>query len=130
MAKGHDQHYERLSQVAMLGKELARRAKSKCELCEGSEGKLTPFEVEPLPEEPTAESAVLLCSLCRDNIERGEYDHNRWRFLESSIWSDTPPVQVTAVRACKSLSENGAGWAQDLLETVYLSPKVEEWLQK
>ena len=128
MAKGLKKHQERLDNLALLGKDLARRAKFKCELCAGCEGKLTPYEIEPLKETPSIERSILLCDKCRNDIEKDQFDHNRWRFLESVVWSELPSVQVTAVRICNHLSSNGAGWAQDLLDTVYLSPEVEEWL--
>ena len=130
MAKGLEKHKERLDNVALLGKDLARRAKSKCELCEGREGKLTPYEVEPLPEIPNIEEAILLCGKCRDDIEKNKFDQNRWRFLESIVWSELPPIQVTALRVCKNLNSKGVGWAQDLLDNVYISPEVEEWLAR
>ena len=130
MAKGLEKHQERLDKVALLGKDLARRAKSKCELCEGGEGKLRPYEVEPLPETPCIEKALLICSKCRDDIEKNHFNPKRWRFLESVVWSELPSVQVTAVRVCRILRSNGVDWSQELLETVYLTPTVEEWLEK
>lgn len=129
MARGLINHQERIDKIALLGKDLTRRAKSKCELCEGTEGKLTPYEVEPLPQEPTTERAILICGTCRENIDKSQFDPNRWRFLESVAWSELPPVQATAIRVCRKLSAMGTGWAQELLETVYINPEVEEWLK-
>ena len=41
MAKGLLKHQERKSALSLLGKDLARRARSKCELCEASGVPLT-----------------------------------------------------------------------------------------
>ena len=45
-----------------LGRELSRRAKSRCELCSVSTS-LSVVEVSPLPEEPSVEKSLFL--LCR-----------------------------------------------------------------
>lgn len=128
MSKGYKKHQDRLDNVLSLGKDLARRSKSKCELCDADHKPLNPFEVEPIQDTPTVDHAVLICDHCRDQIESNKLDPQNWRFLESVIWSDIPAVQVVAVRVCKILAANGVNWAQDLLANIYLSPEVEEWL--
>jgi protein PhnA len=130
MAKGKEKHWERLDKIAFLGKDLVRRAKSKCELCEGREGRLTTYEVLPLLETPSLERLLLLCANCLNDIEKNRFDQNRWHFLENVAWSELPAVQVTAIRICRNLNSQGVDWAKNLLETVYLAPEVEEWLDK
>jgi len=128
MAKGYDKHRERLEAVNALGRELTRRSSSKCELCGAGGVKLSGLEIEPLPAQPDPDHTLFACDICRDGISGGKLDGARWRFLESVIWSDIPVVQVTSVRMCRKLQEQGVGWAADLLDNVYLSPEVEEWV--
>lgn len=130
MAKGYQLNKARLDRVSALGKSLIRRSGSRCELCGVSGEKLSVVEVAPAPETPDPDHALILCSPCREGVEGGRrLDPDRWRFLESVIWSDIPAVQVTAVRLCRELEQKGADWPSGLLETVYLSPETEAWLE-
>ena len=52
MARGKDLHDQRTQAVARLGRNLSRRARSKCELC-GEAEPLKVVEVEPVDDEPT-----------------------------------------------------------------------------
>jgi protein PhnA len=128
MAKGYEKHKERLDAINALGRELTRRSSSKCELCGDSGVKLSGHEIVPLPEQPDADHTVFICEACRDGLTGGKLDADRWRFLENVIWSDVPVVQVAAVRITRKLLEQGVLWAADLLDNVYLSPEVEEWV--
>ncbi len=128
MSKGYNQNKERQESISSLGKDLARRSKSKCELCDEGHRPLNPIEVAPVPETPCIEHAVLICDTCNEQIKNGKLEPQNWRFLESVIWSEIPAVQVTAIRICQLLSENGVSWAEELLSNVYLSPEIEEWL--
>ena len=47
MAKGYDGNQARIEALSLLGKDLARRAKSKCELSGESGVPLKTYEVEP-----------------------------------------------------------------------------------
>ena len=126
MAKGHERHKARQAEVAGLGKELSRRARSKCELCQTS-GSLTPTEITPLPTEPNIEWAALLCPKCIQCINSkqidGQEDH---QFLRESVWSETTPVQILAVRLVRQLANRGELWAQSVLDDLYLDPDIEE----
>ena len=127
MAKGLQKHQERQSALSLLGKDLARRARSKCELCEASGVPLTIYEVDPIPSEPDFEHCVMACDTCREqlaNPKRVQPDH--WRCLTKAIWSEVPAVQVLALRYLRQL-EDQHQWAADTLEIAYLSPEVEEW---
>ncbi len=128
MSKGYQKNREHKEKVALLGKTLIRRCKKRCELCEASNTSLTVLEVEPVPAVPHEDHAVMVCDDCRVIMESGKVDPNAARFLESVIWSEVPAVQVTAVRLCRRLAKEGAGWASALLDTVYLSPEAEQWL--
>jgi len=131
MAKGQQKHQDRLDAVAALGRGLARRARSRCELCETGSVALAPLEVPPLPEEPEETRAVMVCHGCRAGLEEARGwrdDPQAWRFLEGTAWSEIPAVQVSACLLLRRLADGGAGWATDTLEGLVLAPEVEAWL--
>lgn len=128
MAKGLDKHRQRLDALNGFGKDLARRAKSQCEMCGASGTKLHIHEVPPVPSVPEFEHSILLCETCKeqlDNPKRREPDH--WRCLNSAVWSEVPAVQVMAVITLKQLGDHP--WAQELQEQLYLAPEIEAWLE-
>ena len=125
MARGLNEHKARLEAVNALGRTLVRRSGSCCEICEASGVPLRATEVTPLPEEPEVDEALFLCDICKTAVDGGAIQGARWRCLESVIWSDVRPVQVTAVRLARRLSESGEAWAVDLLSGLYLDPEVE-----
>lgn len=122
MARGKDAHEARAQAVSALGKALSRRAGSACELCGDRDG-CRPVEVEPLPEEPDVDDAVLLCARCRDALEarRLPGDPADYRFLEGPVWSEVLPVQVTAVRLLRRVD---ADWARETLDGLWLSEEA------
>ncbi len=134
MAKGLDKHRERLGALALFGKDLTRRAGSKCELCETSGVNLQIQEVPPVATEPELESCIFICDVCKDDIARLDrkpikgLNSDHWRCLNSSAWSEVPAVQVMAVHLLKQLDHTD--WARDLRESLYLTPEIEAWLQR
>lgn len=133
MARGRDKYQGRVDAVRQLGRTLARRAGSSCELCgaKGAGTRLDPWEVPPAPaEEPDVERTLLLCDRCLAAADGGSLgDPGQWRFLDEAVWNELQPAQVTAVRLLRRLGEGeSAGWAAATLEAVYLSPEVEEWV--
>jgi protein PhnA len=112
----------------MLGKQLARRSHSSCELCGAREVPLSVFEVPPEQPEPTADGALFLCGECRTPIDNPrQFTATRWHFLAESVWSDIPAVQVMAVRLLRRLSDTEA-WAAAALEDLYLDDEIEAWI--
>ena len=129
MAKGLDQFKQRQEALNRFGKDLARRAKSRCELCDVDGVKLVTHEVEPVPNEPDFDHCILVCNTCKEQLDNPKrIDPNHWRCLNTCVWSEIPAVQVTAVRMLDSL--NDQPWAGDLKEQLYLSPEVETWINK
>mgnify|MGYP006971704691 CR=1 FL=1 len=129
MATGREQFKQRQEAIAALGRPLSRRARSRCELCDASGTRLTPFEVAPIPEEPDPDHAVMLCDRCITGATGGKIQGNEWRFLETAAWNELAPVQVLAVRMVRRLeADKSVDWASDLLGMLYLPPEVEEWL--
>ena len=131
MAKGLEKHQERVAALSLFGKDLARRAKSKCELCEVSETKLLPYEVEPVPGEPEFDRCILICESCHEQVvdPRKFKEGEHWRCLAETVWSDIPAVQVVAVRLLKRQA-NSQAWAREALEGLFLDEEIEEWVTK
>ncbi len=111
MAKGYDRHQERLGAIQLLGKDLARRAKRRCELCEG-DGELRPHDTKP-DGEPSLSTLVLSCARCRGLTTRPGGDPRELRFLETAVWHEHPQV---ATLAKEILSTVDADWARTTLE--------------
>jgi len=128
MAKGRELHDARMARLRAFGKDLARGAKSRCELCEASGAKLEIYEVPPEPAEPEMDRCVLLCETCLREVSKpaafraGEH----WRCLANSVWSERPAVQVLAVRLLRRQAASQA-WARETLEDLYLEEAVESW---
>ena len=128
MSKGHARHTARQAEVLGLGKDLSRRARSKCELCQET-GPLRPIELTPLPPEPTVEWAALLCERCQQAIETKKINpKDDYQFLRESIWSEIEPIQILAIRLMRRLAEAGETWAQSSLDDLYIDPSIESRL--
>ncbi len=105
---------------------LLQRCESKCELC-GADADLSVYEVQP-SDVPGADSSVMICGACRAQIEDPEHiDVNHWHCLNTSMWSEVPAVKVMAWRMLKRLSAEG--WAQDLLDMLYLDDETLQWAE-
>lgn len=137
MAKGKEQHQQRQAAVSLLGRDLARRAKSRCELCR-AQTSLSATELAPLPEEPELDSALLLCSSCVPLAQMPpkvictpvETSLQRFSFLNEAVWSEVAPVQIAAVRSLRILGKSGASWARDLEDSLYLPPETAARLEQ
>ena len=107
-------------------KELHQRSGSKCELC-GEKENLRIYGVPP-ESKGKADDSILICETCNIQMNSAEkINANHWRCLNDSMWSQVPAVQVTAWRMLTRLRNEG--WAQDLLETLYLDEKLLSWAQ-
>lgn len=105
---------------------LMQRSESKCELC-GSDADLTVYEVPPV-DTPDASSCILTCGTCHEQInDPSKLDVNHWHCLNGSMWSEVPAVKVVAWRMLKQLSVEG--WAQDLLDMLYLDEETQQWAE-
>ncbi|MGL4358139.1 MAG: PhnA protein [Cetobacterium sp.] len=129
MAKGFDKHQERLNIVSGFGKNLARRSKSKCELCEATGVKLSVFEVPPSKDEPDYDRCIFLCENCIELLKKiKKSKENDFRFLSGAMWSETPIVKVTAIYILNSIKEKYS-WAEELLENAYLDEEENALLE-
>ncbi|MBK1877399.1 hypothetical protein [Pelagicoccus mobilis] len=130
MAKGLEKYQERQAALSLLGKDLTRRAGSKCELCEASGVALRPYEVPPEEEVPTLENCVFACDTCREQLENPKrMDAGHWRCACQSVWSEVPAAQVVAARVLDRLGKEEL-WAREALEDVYFDEEVEEWIAR
>ncbi|MCL6269162.1 phnA protein [Sansalvadorimonas sp. 2012CJ34-2] len=127
MAKGLIKHQERQQALSLLGKDLTRRASSKCELCEAAGVRLVTFEVPPEPKEPNIDHCLLICEECKTHLaDRKHRQPDHWRCLTKTIWSELPVAKVIALRTLRELAASHS-WASDALENAWLEPEVEEW---
>ena len=126
MARGREEHHARRAAVSALGRELARRARSCCELCRDN-GKLLVVEVAPTFDEPSVERAMLACARCRELLDGGlrRADPQTLRFLGETVWSDVLPAQLAAVRLVRSLAGAGIPWALEANEHIWLDEGIE-----
>ena len=127
MGKGYEQHQARVLALQGLGKDLARRAKSKCELTGAAGVPLRPYEVPPVGDEPDLERTLLLSEACHKALDRPEKLEGRaWQCLAEVVWSEMPAVQVVAWRMLERLAKR-EDWARDVVDEVFLDPDVEQW---
>ncbi|WP_334129861.1 PhnA domain-containing protein [Sneathiella sp.] len=106
--------------------DLHARSGGLCELCQRADD-LSLYAVPPTEEE-SAETCVLLCAVCRAQVEgREELTPAHWRCLNNSMWSETPAVQVMAWRMLNRLQEES--WARDLLDMLYLDEETLAFAQ-
>jgi protein PhnA len=127
MAKGFEINQERRRALDALGKDLTRRAKSRCELTHAAGVPLSVYEIPPHPPEPDVDHCLLLSAAAlrqvRDPLTlRAE----EWHHLADLVWSEIPAVQVMCLRILRRLAPDEP-WAQRLLEETYPDPEVETW---
>ena len=127
MAKGYELHQVRMMALQAMGKDLARRAKSKCEITGAAGVSLWPYEVPPVGENPEIDRTLLISEECHEMLDHPErLAGHHWQCLAEAIWSDFPAVQVVAWRMLRELAKR-EDWAREALEDVFLDPEVEAW---
>ena len=111
-----------------MGKQLSRRARSRCELCEVGGERLRVTEVHGCPDElPSEDWVLLLCDRCRTcMVDPSAQPNDTLRFLTTSMWSELQPVQVVAVRMLRALDID---WAREALESLWLDEAQEALIQ-
>ncbi len=127
MAKGYEVNKKRQEELNMLGRELARRSGSKCELCLASGTKLNVFEIPPASGEPDSERCTFICDTCLSGIFEPLKLNDHWRCLNEAIWSEVIPVKILSLIILKRISSKNS-WAGDIIEDVYLDEDDEEWI--
>jgi protein PhnA len=127
MAKGYELHQARMMALQGMGKDLARRAKSRCEISGAAGVSLWPYEVPPVGLDPDIDRTLLVSEECHEMLDHPDRLVGReWQFLAEAVWSEMPAVQVVAWRMLRELAKR-EDWAREVLEEVFLDPEVEEW---
>lgn len=127
MAKGYELHQARMMALQGMGKDLARRAKSKCEITGASGVPLWPYEVPPVGESPDIDRTLLVSENCHEMLDHPDRLAGRgWQCLTEAVWSDMPAVQVVAWRMLRELAKR-EDWAREALQEVFLDPEIEAW---
>lgn len=127
MGKGFEQHQSKQLALQALGKDLARRAKSKCELTGVAGVPLRPYEVPPVTSEPDLDRTLLLSEKCHEALAKPEKLSGRsWQCLVEMVWSEMPAIQVVSWRMLQQLAKR-EDWARETLEETFLDPEVEAW---
>ncbi|MBK1790293.1 hypothetical protein [Persicirhabdus sediminis] len=130
MAKGYDIHQQRKMTLSKFGKDLVRRAKSKCELSQADHESLVIYEVEPVPAEPDISHCLMVSNEVVEQLTNiKQLDADKWRHLNELIWSEIPAVQVMAYRILSHISKNHV-WAQQILDEAFLDEEIIEWGDK
>ena len=128
MSTGYQGKFQRQNMLSRFAKDLVRRSRSKCELCEKSGAKLEIYELPPLADEPHPDACLFICESCLKQIDTPKkMIPSYWRCLNNALWSEVPAVQVMSVRMLRRLAKNDQHWAEELLEQAYLEPELEEW---
>jgi len=106
---------------------LESRSGSKCELCLNAEN-LGVYPVPPRGDSGIENEAnsVLLCVVCLNQLTI-EFDSSspHWHKLSETMWTQHAPVQVLIRRVLTALKIQG--WAQDLLDQLYLPEDLQSW---
>ena len=120
--------FHRQNTLSRFAKDLVRRSRSHCELCDRNGVKLDVYELPPLGEEPYIDNCIFICDGCRKQIvEPKKMIPGHWRCLNNALYSEVAAVQVMSFRLLKRLVANEEHWAAELLEHAYLDPDAERW---
>lgn len=107
-----------------IEKELLKRSNSTCELCGATEA-LQAYNLPPNTN-TTLENALITCKECFNQLDSHEITNvNHWRCLNDSMWSEHNAVKIMSWRLLHRLKNEG--WAQDLLEMMYLEDDILEY---
>jgi protein PhnA len=128
MSTGFKGKFHRQNILSRFAKDLVRRSRSHCELCEKNGVKLDVYELLPLEEDPYVDGCIFICESCLKQIENPKkMTPSYWRCLNNTLYSEVPAVQVMAFRMLRRLTVKGEHWAEELVEHAYLDPELEEW---
>ena len=127
MAKGYELNKKRQDELNMLGRELARRSGSKCELCLTAGTRLNVFEVPPASGDTDSGKCVFICDTCLSGIFDPLKLIDHWRCLNERIWSDLKPVKIISAIILRKISVK-ISWAADIMDEVYLDEEENEWI--
>lgn len=111
--------------VGVLGKLLTRRSRGRCELCE-SRDDVRAWELEPFPDEPSPDRALMACGRCRRWMDEETIVPIEAHFLSGAVWSELPAVRLAAGRLLLVADFPDDPWLADALEAANLDPVTRE----
>lgn len=104
--------------------ELKERSGNQCELC-ASTANLSVYEVGPSSSNVRG-NEIYICAKCIAQIDKKEdFNPAHWSCLRTAMWSEVPPVQVTAWRLLNRLRTES--WAAESLDMMYLDDENLKW---
>jgi len=104
--------------------QLKERSSNVCELCAAT-GTLNIYEVPPVANN-IPDREVYICDKCLAQIEKKEeIDSSHWQCLATSMWNETPAVQVVSWRMLNRLRNES--WAADNIELMYFDDATMQW---
>jgi protein PhnA len=112
--------------VGVLGKEITRRSRGRCELCDDKDDTRL-YELPPFPDDPDPDRTLLGCARCRRWLETEEIDVVQAHFLSTAVWSEVPAVKLAAARMLLSADFLEDPWLQDALEAANVDPATLEF---
>lgn len=115
MAAGREKQIAYREKLTRLGKDLARRAKSKCELS-GERGSLVTVDLDEASQEPDLATVVLVAPQVAEHIAGRNLDEPL-HYLNDAVWSPETAVRLAAETI---LLQIDASWARDALDNVRL----------
>ena len=125
MAKGH----LAISILNSFGKDLARRAKSKCELSGESGVPLKIYEIPPA-KEPEFDKCLLVSASVLEQLERPKtITPDQWRHLSELVWEEEPTIQVMSIRILQYIDKSES-WAGEILSILDAPDEIWEWAEK
>jgi len=104
--------------------QLKERSGNACELCVTTET-LNVYEVLPAANN-IPDREIYICNKCLLQIEKKEdIDGAHWQCLTTSMWSETPAVQVVSWRMLNRL--RAESWAAENIDMMYFDDATLEW---
>ena len=124
MGKGYETNQARLAVLQGFGKDLARRAKSRCELSLVKGVPLKIYEIPPVAVDPDFERCLLLSEPTIAALEKPSLlVADEWRHLGELIWVENPVVLAMTVRILNYLGKE-SDWCREIVEEAYLDEEV------
>jgi protein PhnA len=131
MSTGFKGKFHRQNILSRYAKDLVRRSRSSCELCENNGVRLEVHELPPFEDEPVFDHCIFICEECLKQIEHPKkIVPLHWRCLNNALYSSVPAVQVMSYRMLRRLVAANEHWAEELLEHAYLDPELESWAEQ
>ena len=112
MAKGQAKHQTYVDALNRLGKDLARRAKSKCELS-GEPGTLQIFDLEGSDKEPDLEHVLMVSEEVASYLGGKKVSGGNVRYLENAVWSTESAIRRAAICILERIDEP---WALEAID--------------